>query len=107
MELENLDTIFEKLKNTNEKINKKFNNILHLKLKISADKISNLYDISISLNKTLDELELLYYHLLDNDNSKEKSIEIKNKIKSIKIDEKINKVFLPYMMLMKMSLENV
>jgi hypothetical protein len=95
MELENLDTIFEKLKNTNEKINNKFNDILNLKLKISADKVNNLYDISVSLNNTLDELELLYYHLLDNDNTKEISIEMKNKIKSIKI-----------MILMKMSLEN-
>lgn len=101
-----LDCVFSKLKNTNSKINSKFEDILKLKLKMNTEYIQKLSEISTNLNFMLDELDDIYYHLLDNDDSYIKSNEEKNKIKNNKIDLEIKNKFLPFMLVMKMALEN-
>ena len=106
LETLNLDTIFDSLNNKNNKIKTKLNDITKLKLKIDTEHIKKLSDVSDNLNHAFEELKEIYYHLLDNDSSISKTEEELLDIKSYKIDNHIKKVFLPYMMLMKIKLEN-
>lgn len=106
MEEQNLEDIFLLLKETNKKIDNRYNDILNLDLKIDVNHISILSEISSEMNKNLEQLDNIYYHLLGNDNNIEKSNELKGKIKDYEIENKIKKTFLPYMMLMRITLEN-
>mgnify|MGYP001442717785 CR=1 FL=1 len=101
-----LDTIFESIDNKNNKIKDKLNDISKLKLKIDTEHIKKLSDVSDNLNYAFEELKEIYYHMLGNDNSISKTEEELVEIKSYKIDNHIKKVFLPYMLLMKIKLEN-
>lgn len=101
-----LDTIFELINGKNNKIQNKLNDISKLKLKIDTDHIKKLSDVSDNLNNAFEELKEIYYHLLENDSSISKSEEERNEIRTYKIDNHIKKTFLPYMMLMKIQLEN-
>ena len=101
-----LDTVFDSIDNKNNKIKDKLNDISKLKLKIDTEHIKKLSDVSDNLNHAFEELKEIYYHLLDNDSSISKTEEESLEIKSYKIDNNIKKLFLPYMMLMKIKLEN-
>jgi|AACY02.10.fsa_nt_gi hypothetical protein len=101
-----LNDIFVLLNKKNNKIKNHFDNILKLKPKMEVEYITKLADISNSLNIIDEELKEIYYHLLDNDSTISKTEEELNEIKTYKIDNIIKKTFLPYMMLMKMKLEN-
>lgn len=101
-----LNDIFVLLNKKNNKIKNHFDNILKLKPKMEVEYITKLADISNSLNIIDEELKEIYYHLLDNDSTISKTDEDNNEIKTYKIDNIIKKTFLPYMMLMKMKLEN-
>ena len=101
-----LDDIFELLNNKNDSISNTLENISKLKLKIDTEYIKKLSDVSDNLNNAFLELKEIYYHLLENDNSISKTDEESEEIKTYKIDNHIKKMFLPYMMLMKIKLEN-
>jgi hypothetical protein len=101
-----LDDIFSLLNNKNSKIKDIFDNINKLKIKIDSEHIEKLLNVSDNLNHAFDELEEIYYHMLDNDSSISKTDEESEEIKTYKIDNHIQKIFLPYMMLMKIKLEN-
>lgn len=101
-----LNDIFVLLNKKNNKIKNHFDNILKLKPKMEVEYINKLADISNNLNIIDEELKEIYYHLLDNDSTISKTEEDNNEIKTYKIDNIIKKTFLPYMMLMKMKLEN-
>lgn len=101
-----LETIFDSLDSKNIKIKNKLYDINKLKLKIDTEHIKKLSDVSDNLNHAFEELKEIYYHLLENDSSISKTEEESLDIKSYKIDNHIKKVFLPYMMLMKIKLEN-
>lgn len=102
----NLADIINVINNKNNKIKNTIDNINKLKLKIDTEHIKKLYDVSNNLNNAFIELKEIYYHLLDNDNTISKTEEDNEEIKKYKIDNYIQKVFLPYMLLMKINLES-
>ena len=101
-----LEDVFSLIKNKNHSIENELNKINKLNLKIDTEHIKKLSDVSDNLNNAFEELKEIYYHLLDNDSSISKTEDESNEIKSYKIDNMIKKTFLPYMMLMKIKLEN-
>jgi hypothetical protein len=101
-----LENIFDILSNKNIKIKDTLDNINKLKLNLDTDHIKKLSDVSDNLNNAYEELKEIYYHILDNDNTISKTDEELKNINTIKIDNIIKKTFLPYMMLMKIKLEN-
>lgn len=102
----NLEDVFELVNNKNEEIKKTFDDIKRLKIKIDTNNIKKLSDVSESLNTANDLLKEIYYHLLNNDSSISKTVEEVDELRTFKIDNIIKKTFLPYMMLMKIQLEN-
>ena len=109
--MDNLETftlknIFEQIDfkiNKLKKIIDKFNN---LELKIDTDNIKKLSIVSNNLNEAFDNLKDIYYHILENNENVTKSQEEKEIIKNNNINSIIQKTFLPYMMLMRIKLEN-
>ena len=101
-----LDTIFNLIDNKNNNIKDKLEDISKLNLKIDTEHIKKLSVVSDNLNNAFEELKEIYYHLLSNDSSILKTEEEALEIKSYQIDNHIKKVFLPYMMLLKIKLEN-
>jgi len=101
-----LDDIFELLNNKNDNIRDTLNSINKLKLKIDTEHIKKLSNVSDNLNNAFEELKEIYYHMLDNDSSISKTDEDNQQIKTYKIDNHIKKTFLPFMLLMKIKLEN-
>ena len=101
-----LDTIFNSIDNKNNNIKDKLEDISKLNLKIDTEHIKKLSVVSDNLNNAFEELKEIYYHLLSNDSSISKTEEESVEIKSYQIDNHIKKVFLPYMMLLKIKLEN-
>ena len=102
----NLNDIFTLLNKKNTKIKNHFDNMIKLESKIEPEYITKLAGISTNLNLIEEELKEIYYHLLNNNSTISKTDEELNEIKTYKIDNIIKKTFLPYMMLMKMKLEN-
>ena len=82
----------------------KINNIKEIN-SITKNKIELLSNISTNSHLLKDELEELYYLLLDN-SSKSINVEDKDKIRQFKINNKIQEMFLPYMIYTKILLEN-
>lgn len=101
-----LNDIFELLNKKNDCIKNTIDDIGKLKLKINTEYIQKLSDVFDNLNIVCEDLEEIYYHLLDNDNTISKTEADEKEIKTYKIDNMIKKTFLPYMLLMKMKLEN-
>lgn len=101
-----LEDIFSLLNNKNLKIKETLDNISKLKLNMNTEYIKKLSDVSDNLNNSYEDLKEIYYHILDNDNSISKTDEEMREIRTYKIDNIIQKTFLPYMMLMKIKLEN-
>ena len=101
-----LNDLFIKLQKKNNDINEIFEKINNLNIKMDTDHIKKLSAVSENLNVVNDDLNEIYYHLIDNDNTISKTLDDQTKIKDYKIDAVIKKTFLPYMMLMKINLEN-
>ena len=104
--LTNLKDIFKLLQKTNQKINSKLEDIINLDIIISSNNVEKLSNISSNLNNLLLDLDDIYLHIADNDHSLDKDVELIKRINSSKIDDKIKKIFTPYMFLMKINLEN-
>lgn len=100
-----LNKLFDKLKKKNNEITLILNDIISLDIKLNADQIGILNNISNNINNTFIDLEKIYYQLLDKNDMIDNIIKAE-KIKEIKIQEKIDKTFLPYIILMRMLLEN-
>ena len=101
-----LENIFDILSNKNIKIKDTLDDINKLRLNLDTDNIKKLSDVSENLNNAYEDLEEIYYHILDNDNTILKTEDELKDMKIRKIDNIIKKTFLPYMMLMKIKLEN-
>ena len=101
-----LNNIITTLKMKIETNNIVINKILQLKdKKLNNDQIRMLVDISNNINEVDIRMEELYLSLIDNsiyDKTAEELIKIKNN----KIDKKIQEILLPYMLYMKLILEN-
>ena len=101
-----LENIFDILSYKNIKIKDTLDDINKLRLNLDTDNIKKLSDVSENLNNAYEDLKEIYYHILDNDNSISKTEDELKNMKNRKIDNIIKKTFLPYMMLMKIKLEN-
>ena len=102
-ELNNVfETLQEKLDNSYDyltKIKDNYNN------KISISNMKLLSEISSNVNLLELQLEELYHYMLET-NEIEMSAEEQSKLKSYKINNKIQEKMMPYMFLMKLVLEN-
>lgn len=92
---ETIYNTLEKLINLNDSTN--------LKQKKSLKLISS---ISTSISYLHDEIEELYLISIDELNNDEICSDDKNKLKSYKINNKIQEILLPIMLLMKIQMEN-
>ena len=102
----NLNNIIKSIKDTNLKINNDLDKILNLNLSVNREDIDLMGEISHKFKDLENNVNTLYLSLLSNDEDKIKSTEEENEIKNIKIDNHIKKIFLPYMILMRIYLEN-
>jgi hypothetical protein len=102
---DNLNKLFQNLKNKNEEISLLLNDIINLDIKINTEQLDILNNISNNINNTFIDLEKIYYQLLDK-NDMIDNIDKSEKLKEIMIQNKINKTFIPYMLLMRIMLEN-
>lgn len=73
--------------------------------KISISNMKLLSEISSNINFLELQLEELYHYMLET-NEIDMSAEEQNKLKSYKINNKIQEKMMPYMFLMKLVLEN-
>jgi len=103
-----MDSIFIKLEENCSKILSNIENINQLNNieNYNTSKILELIsNISTKLSYLVEETDELFLSLLDNNNNIKSSDEI-NKIKSLKINEKIKECLLPIMFILKLNLEN-
>ena len=102
-ELNNVfETLQERLSNSQDFLNKikfNYNNV------VSTSNLKLLSEISTNINLLELQLEELYHYMLET-NQIEMSAEEQNKLKSYKINNKIQQNMMPYMLLMKLVLEN-
>jgi hypothetical protein len=101
----NLNNLINKLKKKNQEIVLLLNDITNLNISLNKDQIDLLNNISSNINNTYINLEKIYYQLLDK-NDMIDNITKEEKLKEIVIQEKIDKIFTPYIILMRMMLEN-
>jgi hypothetical protein len=100
-----LNNLINKLKKKNQEIVLLLNDITNLNISLNKDQIDLLNNISSNINNTYINLEKIYYQLLDK-NDMIDNITKEEKLKEIVIQEKIDKIFTPYIILMRMMLEN-
>ena len=101
-----LNNIITNLKEKLETNNIVINKILELKdKKLNNDQIKMLVDISTNINEFDVRMEELYLSLID-DPIYDKTADEIIKIKNNKVDKKIQEILLPYMLYMKLILEN-
>ena len=103
-----MDSIFIKLEENCSKILSNIENINQLNNieNYNTSKILELIsNISTKLSYLVEETDELFLSLLDNNNNIKSSDEI-NRIKSLKINEKIKECLLPIMFILKLNLEN-
>jgi hypothetical protein len=98
---ETLDILKDKLNNCSSFVDNIINNYNET---ITLSNLKLLSNISSNINMIETELEEFYYIMIDNNTNL--NAEEKQKIKEIKINNKIRDAFLPYMMYMKILLEN-
>jgi hypothetical protein len=104
--MSNLNNVFETLQKRLDssqdflnKINLNYNNV------IATSNLKLLSDISSNISLLELQLEELYHYMLET-NQIEMSAEEQDKLKSYKINNKIQQNMMPYMLLMKLVLEN-
>lgn len=73
--------------------------------KITFSNISLLSDISSNINLLELQLDELYHYILETNNN-DMSAEEKNRLNSFKINNKIQEKIMPYMLYMKLVMEN-
>ena len=101
-----MTNIFENFKKTNTNINNILDDIINLDIKIEPDFIEDINEISIKLKEVKKNLKDIYYLILKESPEYISDQNELNALKSIYIDKKITKIFLPYMILMRMKLEH-
>ena len=97
-----LETLKEKINNSQEFLDKIINNYDE---KISFSNLKLLSEISSNINLLELQSEELYYYMMETNNVEQTAEEI-NKLKSFKINNKIQEKLLPYMLFMKLFMEN-
>lgn len=97
------------LNNLIDSLNKSIKNISKIRdisnKEIQLDELKLFSNISSNINNLSDETEELLLFVLDKSDG-EKTAEEKSKIRNIKINNKVQKILLPYMIYLKIVLEN-
>ena len=97
------------LNNLIDSLNKSIKNISKIRdisnKEIQLDELKLFSNISSNINNLSDETEELLLFVLDKSED-EKTAEEKSKIRNIKINNKVQKILLPYMIYLKIVLEN-
>lgn len=102
-----MEQILVNIKEKNNKINSMIDKIIELNNdnNINDNNINSITEIYGNIDETFNNVEKYYYLLIDKMDVY-KTIVDEQKIKDIKINEKIQKTLLPYMMMMKMTLDS-
>jgi hypothetical protein len=102
-----IDDIITNMKKQVEKMVDIMDKIIDMDSKndINEDDIEKLNSVSENLYKAVEHINDFY--LMINNNEIDMSTEDKLRLKNLKNSLKINKMFMPYMMLMKIKLDNL
>lgn len=100
-----INDVFNKLIDKNNKMIQVINKIKELKIVLNNEQIDELSNININMKDNIKKINKLYYEILDK-NDIFKSLEDLENIKKINIENKINKIILPYILLLQIGLDN-
>ena len=103
----NVHQIISNLSNCFEEGNTYIHNLKNMSIgnELHTKELELLSNISTNIHLLKDELEELYYLLLDRGSNNKTAAE-KERIRHFKINNKIQEMFIPYMMYAKLTLEN-
>ena len=103
-----MEQILLKLKDKNNKINSMIDKMIELdnNNNNNNNNINNITEIYNNIDETYNNVQKYYYLLMDKSDVY-KSIEDEKRIREIKINEQIQKTLLPYMIMMKMTMEPI
>ena len=101
--MDSVKDIITKIKQKNNDIDNTFDKILELNLNLNSDNVKLLYDIYNNLDTTLNNVEELYLLLSNNDPTINLDNNTRDRINDIDINNKIMKMFMPYMLLARMQ----
>jgi len=103
----NVHQIISNLSNCFEEGNTYIHNLKNMGIgnELHTKELELLSNISTNIHLLNDELEELYYLLLDRGSNNKTAAE-KERIRHFKINNKIQEMFIPYMMYAKLTLEN-
>jgi len=101
-----IDEIITNMKKQVKKLEETMDNIINMDSKndINEDDIEKLNNVSDNLYNAIENMNDFYLMISNNDI--DMSVEERLRLKNIKNNLKINKMFMPYMMLMKIKLDN-
>ena len=101
-----IDEIITNMKKQVKKLEETMDNIINMDSKndINEDDIEKLNNVSDNLYNAIENMNDFYLMISNNDI--DMSVEERLRLKNIKNNLKINKLFMPYMMLMKIKLDN-
>jgi len=95
----------EQILNNIQNKNNKINSFIQKTKELNNHNVELLYNIFQNINDVFNSIENYYYLMLDKEDIY-KTIEKEKRIKEIKINEQINKALIPYMLMMKMKLDD-
>ena len=101
-----IENIQKKLFDLEKKISiikKKFNQD---NFNINNDKLNLFYKISSNINELNDQINELYMYSLDTVDTDDLTVDEKKELRESKINQIINKKFMPYIIFSKICLEN-
>jgi hypothetical protein len=101
-----IDEIITNMKKQVKKLEDTMDTIINMDSKndINEDDIEKLNNVSDNLYNAIENMNDFYLMISNNDI--DMSVEERLRLKNIKNNLKINKMFMPYMMLMKIKLDN-
>ena len=101
--IENIQKKLFDLEKKSSIIKKKFNQD---NFNINNDKLNLFYKISSNINELNDQINELYMYSLDTVDSDDLTVDEKKVLRENKINQIINKKFMPYIIFSKICLEN-
>lgn len=101
--IENIQKKLFDLEKKSSIIKKKFNQD---NFNINNDKLNLFYKISSNINELNDQINELYMYSLDTVDTDDLTVDEKKELRESKINQIINKKFMPYIIFSKICLEN-